>query len=134
MPRSIMTLSIMTLSILWFSIMIVKCSTQHNDIHHYGRALLCWVSFMLSFTYKPCIIMLNVVMQSVVAPLESDRKVYICLIQINLRFCSSELIHLSSKTPQVCLWKKKYFVTPPPSVREREATSWEISAWVFTCP
>jgi hypothetical protein len=54
---------------------------QHNDIQrnykynedtqHNGRAMLCWVSFMLTVAYKPfmlSVIVLNVVMLSVVVP------------------------------------------------------------------
>jgi hypothetical protein len=52
----------MALSIMTFSIIITKRDTQHN-----GRALLCWVLFLLSVTCKPfmlSVIMLNFVAQS----------------------------------------------------------------------
>ncbi len=51
----------------------IKRDTQHN-----GRALLCWVSFLLSVTFQPfllSVIMLSVVTPSVVAPLVDYGKV-----------------------------------------------------------
>ncbi len=86
------TLSITTLSITKFSIMTLSITTlsiivnklQHSAYRYskQGRALLCWVSLMLSVTYAEChlcwvsftspfalsVVMLSVVMLSVVAP------------------------------------------------------------------
>jgi hypothetical protein len=70
MTLSIMTLSIMSLTIMALNI-IKKIDTRQYDHQPKVKALLCFVSFMLSVTNEPfmmSVVMLNVVMLSVLAP------------------------------------------------------------------
>ncbi len=69
MTLSIVTLSIVTLSIMTLSIMTLSIVTLSTMAEHcYAECRLCWLSLMLSVTYKP--LMLYVVMLSVVVPFQ----------------------------------------------------------------
>jgi hypothetical protein len=74
MAFSIMTFIIMTFSIVTFSIMTLRIMTfRIMPEHCYAECLVCWLSLMLSVTHKPfmlSVIMPNVVVLNVVAPLE----------------------------------------------------------------
>ncbi len=52
MTLGITTFSIVTLSIVKFTII----KKLKRDTQHYGRTLLCWVSFMLTVTHAECYI------------------------------------------------------------------------------
>jgi hypothetical protein len=50
----ISTFIITTFGIMTFSIEVKKHGTQRNGTQHNGRALVAWVSFMLTVTYAKC--------------------------------------------------------------------------------